>query len=474
MRPTKLTKNILIIFSILAVILLSNFLLDRDNVYSSNKEISNKMEHSANPGVDIITEVTEESIYNMSIHYPEFNTESLNKEISEYISISKNEFLTEVNRKNEYLKDVPASLYISFDIYPFAKDMYSIVLNNESYVTGVNGLQSSKVFLVDIQNKRFIQQTEILNDNEEIRKKIYQLLLNDFESTGKYSPFLFNELLKEWVEDENNKFTNMYLTDNSIVFKFNKYEVSAGAAGSPEISIALNKMSNLITDEWKKILNLENEVKERPKLTEKSEPSDESESKKDLEDNTPLGKKRVALTFDDGPHPTNTLAILHLLDEYNAKATFFMLGNRVDFYPGIAQDIAKRGHELGNHTWNHKDITSLGKAEIIQEIEMTNEVIQNATGEQPTVFRPPYGAINDPVLDILGLPTVLWTIDTLDWKSHNPNKVLSIVKENISDGSVILMHDIHESSVEAVELLLEFLEEEGYEFVTVSELYSDE
>lgn len=473
MRPTKLTIYILIIFGILGIILLSYFLLkgDDSDFLNKNNDSSKETDRSVYPGVDIITEITDETSHNMAIHYPKFNDQTLNKKISDYVTKSEKEFLSEVNKNKEFLKEVPASLYILFDIHRFAKDYYSIVFNKESFVSGANGLQSSKVFLVDINNNKFIQQTEILIDNGQTRNKIYHLLLNEFEQSEEYSLYFFKDYLKKWVEDENNKFSNMFLTNKSVVFKFDKYVVTAGAAGSPEITISLNKMRDLITDEWKKRIDLEdNDLPEQP---ENPEPSDENDSDKDSDKDTPSSDKQVALTFDDGPHPTNTLEVLQLLDEYNAKATFFMLGNRVDFYPDIAKMIAEKGHELGNHTWSHKNLTSLRQEEMSEEVKITNEVIQNATGEHPTAFRPPYGAINDQVREVIGITPTLWTIDTLDWKSHDPNEVLSIVKENVTNGSVILMHDIHESTVEAVELVLKFLDEEGYEFVTVSEINSD-
>lgn len=470
MRPTKLTIYIIIIFGILGVILLSYFLLKGNDAdpFKKNNESSEETDHSVYSGVDIITEITDEVTHNISIHYPKFYDQTLNKKISEYVTESEKEFLNEVEKNKKFLKEYPASLYILFDINRFAKDTYSIVFNKESFVTGANGTQSSKVFLVDIKNNNFIQQTEILIDNEHNRNIIYNLLLNEFEQSEEYSLYLFKDYLKKWVEDENNKFSNMFLTNKSVVFKFDKYVVTAGAAGSPEISIPLSKMRDLITDEWKERMGFEdNDVQELP---EKPEPSDKNDLEKDSDKDIPSSGKYVALTFDDGPHPTNTLEILQLLDEYSAKATFFMLGNRVDFYPDIAKMIAENGHEIGNHTWSHKNLTSLGKEEMLEEVQVTNEVIQNATGKQPTVFRPPYGAINDQVREVLGIPPTLWTIDTLDWKSHDPNEVLSIVKENVTEGSIILMHDIHKSTVEAVELVLKFLDEEGYEFVTVSEI----
>lgn len=147
-----------------------------------------------------------------------------------------------------------------------------------------------------------------------------------------------------------------------------------------------------------------------------------------------------------------------------------MLGDRANFYPDIVKEISKKGHELGNHTWNHKDLTELSEEEIHKEIEKTNEVIQRATGKEPTVFRPPYGALNKEVYASINLPPVLWTVDTKDWKNHNAKKILNEVKKSVQDGSIILMHDIQGSTVEALPLVLEYLEAEGYECVTISKL----
>lgn len=199
----------------------------------------------------------------------------------------------------------------------------------------------------------------------------------------------------------------------------------------------------------------------------KQAPSSESESEKN---NKPIKLKRVALTFDDGPHPKNTEKILLLLEKYDAKATFFMLGSNVDYYPGIAKSVTEAGHELGNHTWSHRDLTTLGSDSVAQEAQDTNEIIKKATGEEPTVFRPPYGATNEQVETAVKMVPVLWTVDTMDWKSGDPNAILEIVKRNVEDGSIILLHDIHDSTVVALEPILNFLDEEGYNFVTVSDL----
>lgn len=180
--------------------------------------------------------------------------------------------------------------------------------------------------------------------------------------------------------------------------------------------------------------------------------------------------KRVALTFDDGPHPIYTEEILKLLKKYNAKATFFMLGSNVEKYPEIAAKIAEEGHELGNHTWNHHDMTAHDHENIAAEIAETNKVIEKATGEKPTLFRPPYGAMNEQLKTAIKMMPVMWTVDTLDWKASTPEEIVETVRNNVEDGSIILLHDIHEVTVEALDLILKYLDGEGFDFVRVSDL----
>ncbi len=452
-------------FSTLGILMLSVLFFRSDPVSSTNKTTVNNrvMVQTAYPGVDIITEIHDERMYHVAIHYPKFKDESLNEQIQKYVFASKKKFFDEVAQK-KYLSEVPASLYILFDIHPVVKDVYSIVFNAESYVMGANGLQSSKVFIVDVKENCYIQQAKILVDNEKNRDRLYSLLLDEFKNSEEYKFYFFPEELEKWIQDKNNTFLNIFIKDKFMVVKFDKYVVTAGAAGSPEISIPLEKVKSLLTDEWQKKLNL---VQPEDK---KSNANEQFTTEKDINGNASPKKHQVALTFDDGPHDIHTLKILDLLDEHKAKATFFMLGNRIDFYPAIVEEISKRGHELGNHTWNHKDLTSLNDEEINKEIQMTSDAIEKATGKQPTVFRPPYGAINDQVRKATSLPSVLWTVDTKDWKTLNAKKVLGEVKKNTKDGSIIIMHDIYGSTVEAVGLVLQYLEAEGYECVTVSEL----
>lgn len=181
-------------------------------------------------------------------------------------------------------------------------------------------------------------------------------------------------------------------------------------------------------------------------------------------------KKRVALTFDDGPDAKVTPQILATLQKYDAKATFFMVGKNVSKNATIVKQIYDAGHEIGNHTSNHKKLTALSIAGVKQEVNGTSNAIYAAIGQYPTVFRPPYGATNDQVRSVMTIPSILWSIDTLDWKHHNPDKILAYVKASVKDGSIILMHDIHQTTANGLDNVLLYLQKQGYEFVTVSEI----
>ncbi|MBG9692459.1 deacetylase [Lysinibacillus sphaericus] len=181
-------------------------------------------------------------------------------------------------------------------------------------------------------------------------------------------------------------------------------------------------------------------------------------------------KKRVALTFDDGPDAKVTPQILATLQKYDAKATFFMVGRNVPKNATIVKQIYDAGHEIGNHTSNHKKLTALSISGVRQEVNSTSKAIYAAIGQYPTVFRPPYGATNEQVRSVMTIPSILWSIDTLDWKHHNPDKILAYVKASVKDGSIILMHDIHQTTANGLDNVLLYLQKQGYEFVTVSEI----
>ncbi len=185
------------------------------------------------------------------------------------------------------------------------------------------------------------------------------------------------------------------------------------------------------------------------------------------------GQKKIALTFDDGPHPYYTEQLLKGLKERNVKVTFFVTGKNVEAYPEIVKNIHEDGHLIGNHTYNHTQLTRKNGEKFKQEIIQTNEVIKKVTGEDTIYIRPPYGCWNKEFEKELNMFPVLWTVDPLDWCSQDVSCIVRNVCTKVEENDIILMHDQYKTTVTAVFKIIDTLTEEGYEFVTVDELLFD-
>lgn len=189
----------------------------------------------------------------------------------------------------------------------------------------------------------------------------------------------------------------------------------------------------------------------------------------------PYNDKVVALTFDDGPHPSNTEKLLDVLKENDAVATFFMVGENVAEYPEIVKRAYEEGNEIGTHSWDHSsNDLKWSYDEVMDQITRTNDAIQDATGLRTIIDRPPEGAINSEVADNIGRAQILWDVDPNDWKPANRD--VDIVYENVlnggelHDGSIILSHDIRETTVDAYDRIIKELKNRGYKLVTVTQL----
>ena len=182
----------------------------------------------------------------------------------------------------------------------------------------------------------------------------------------------------------------------------------------------------------------------------------------------------IALTFDDGPHATLTPRLLDILKARGIKATFFVLGQCVVANPDVLRRAVAEGHEIGNHSWDHRALTKVGAAGVALEVNQTNAAIEQAGGKKPTLLRPPYGATTTTITKRLneeyGLKVILWDVDPLDWKVRNAAHVTGEILKHTRPGSIILAHDIHPSTIDAMPATLDALLEKGFQFVTVSDL----
>lgn len=194
--------------------------------------------------------------------------------------------------------------------------------------------------------------------------------------------------------------------------------------------------------------------------------------------NVSTDQKLVALTFDDGPNPVYTPQILDILQQYDAKATFFVLGKRVQMFPKIAIREVNDGHEIANHTFDHHYLIDVSAEKLKEEVEQTQEIIFDITEQLPHLFRPPGGYYNKTLIDLAKedrFTVVMWSWyqDTKDWKKPGVHNIVNTVLNNVHNGDIILFHDLEgdcSQTVEALKIILPELKNQGYQFVTVSDL----
>ncbi len=188
---------------------------------------------------------------------------------------------------------------------------------------------------------------------------------------------------------------------------------------------------------------------------------------------------KIALTFDDGPHPKQTDKILDLLEQYDIKATFFVIGQNAVYYPKPLKRAVSQGHEIGNHTFRHEGISKMSEPMLEKELRDTEKIIYELTGTPVSLFRPPEGACSETILTAAknkDYPIILWTVDTRDWDLASTDTIIKTVESQVRNGSILLFHDYTRPgahTLDALKILIPGLLEKGYEFVTVSELLGE-
>lgn len=186
-----------------------------------------------------------------------------------------------------------------------------------------------------------------------------------------------------------------------------------------------------------------------------------------------MNKKLAALTFDDGPLPCVTSRVLDTLKQYHAHATFFMIGKNAELYGDMVRRVSQEGHQIGNHSWNHEWFFKINDKEIVASLERTQDAIEKQCGVRPYLHRPPYGDADERtrlLTKSCDLSLVVWSSDPKDWMKLGAEGTCQRVVDYAKDGDIILLHDVHEQTADALAMILPKLAEKGFEFVTIEDL----
>ncbi len=372
-----------------------------------------------------VSYISEDNEY-VSISYPVTNINILDEEISSYVNKTYYEF------KNMKYADKP-ELNISYTYKEINSDTVNVSLKTE--IIADKKINKIKTFTYNKSNKKFLTMEDLINDLESLDYEIKKELLEKYQDAD--MDYLSNVSYDYFTVD-----------DENLTLYFNPAEIKSNHDELIYLDIPLDSLDLLIDIDKSKDEELYFSIKKK---------------------NIAADDKVVALTFDDGPSKY-TESILDVLKKYDACATFFVVGNRVPFYGDILRRTLNEGSELGNHSYDHKLLTRLSKEDFQDEVNKTQEAIKKFTGFTPTLFRPTYGGYTNALKSYTDLRFVLWDVDSRDWEVKSKEKILKNVLPNVKSGSIILMHDGLKYGLNALEDIVKDLKNDGYKFVTVSEL----
>lgn len=434
-----------------------------DNVIKSEPKVTTEVNsQQIENGITLETETKESKTYTSYIAYPLTGKENIDVITHDWIREQEDAFYEEMEQTEILLgEDVQAHFSVRTDVHALNDKIMSFKMDLEQSVEAENEYASTNTFVVDIEKDQPIELTDLLKQ-EEIEKDGLYLIIKDALETAED---IDTHLLKEYLSDSDNiKWT---LHEDHISVYFEENEIST-AHEAFSVDLALLTIYKLATEGPYQNLVITDEVQ-----AEIDRIAAEEEAEKLRQEELKTNGKYVALTFDDGPSDSVTPRVLDTLKEYNAKATFYMLGQNAAHFPELAKRVADEGHEIANHSISHANLKAIGPEAIKNEMIDSMDQIEQATGVRPETFRPPYGNYNQTVIDTAvdsDQAIIMWSVDTLDWQSRNANAILEKVKYNTRSGSIVLMHDIHATTADALPQIMEYLSNEGYEFVTVSEL----
>ena len=396
--------------------------------------------------IEKTTETFKSDRYPFTVTYITTPFDDVNKTTKQFVDKQKQAYVDRVVETRLQDKEANGQFTIDVEVVPGTEGHTTFVLLENTQVNSTKTpyqLQQLKAFraLQNDEHEGLFPMKALFVQNDENLATLQETVANALQNDEMYQEHLrddFEEKMKAMTWED---FDNFAFTGENIIFYFDEdHFTKSSEAGANAVSIRLRDLNDILTEDYQST---------------QLDPS----------------KKYVAMTFDDGPDKKVTPMVLDILDKYKAPATFYMLGNRVEMAPDLAKEVLERGHELGNHSYSHPLLPNLPADKVKYEVQHTNELIQQATGEGPKTFRPPYGGVNDMVRAQLGdLPVILWEVDTLDWQHRNPDKLLAITKAQVHNRAVILMHDIHQPTADGLDAVMKYLQDEGYEFITVTQM----
>lgn len=444
--------------------------------FSLMKNASYKISFSK---VEIFKDINVESVMNtcekfdVVAYYPVTKNKRVNKELKSFVDMYINKLLYDAKYYIPINLDDKLNLLIEYKVEKANNDIASFIfkiyysqgksfIRSDIFTMTYNLNSGKRLYLNNFFNEKtnyIYELSEISKNNiskiSHINKKIINWFIDDINTSFQYS-------------FDGYSFSNSYLT-----IYFNSNKISSNLNNIFEVKIPWENIKHLLKSN---VYTSNNSADTAIFVSNIYNDEVETEQASNplyfpaFNINVNNADKVVALTFDDGPHYIYTDKLLEHIGKTKIVATFFVLGNRIEYNKELLKQMVELGCEIGNHTLSHKNLTIISNKEIKNEIDSVNNSIKSITGYEIRAVRPPYGSSNSRVKNIINKPIVLWSVDPEDWKYKDSIKVRDNVLSKVTNGSIILMHDIYKTSVDAAIMIIDELLEQGYKFVTVSQL----
>lgn len=405
--------------------------------------------------------VRENSLEKTSIEYPITKIASIDQFVEQEINLIDKEFREIAARGNRF--NYRLTQTVSYQVTHHTEQYISLVVHVKQDIIGAHPLAMNQFWTFDKKTGQPVTLRQLLNDSDtamikvlaQARHKVAELVKKRQDVTSGVGDSIAAERLTDFIVTQ----------DKQIAFPFGSGAIIPHTYGEVAIVFSNKELAEYLKHPLaRQLLQLPDEpvAKPAPPPTPTPQPAG----------GVCESKPCVALTFDDGPG-VYTNQLLDMLQGAHAKATFFILGSKAAGGTAVLQRMQREGHQIGNHTWGHPDLTRLPIDAVRSEIVRTNEAITQATGQAATIVRAPYGSISSAVLaemGSLGVASISWSVDTRDWADRNSDIVCQRAVGGAQAGAIILLHDIHKTSVDAVPCIIDGLRKHGYEMVTVATL----
>jgi len=406
---------------------------------------------SAQEGIDIAA-VSEWDPAYISVYYPRTENEQVDRAVKAFVDEKIAQF-RQGARPNSKGSD---ELTVSLKVTRFDDDIVSFLFRSYTHYAGESGGRSgidTMTFNLDT-GERYDLASLFRRQPDDYLQALSDLAFDGLRDLDFYQASeLERAILRRGTAAEAGNFTHFALDGDTLRLHFPPAQIGSGEGAADRCEIPLDSLKRMLARRF------------RMPRRDGVEPPEPELDIDELE-----GQRLIALTFDDGPHPELTPLLLDFLREQEAHATFFVLGCNAEDTPDTLRRAAAEGHQIGNHTYHHKDLTKLGPERRRAEINSGAALIESLTGQRPAVMRPPYGEYNKTVQAEADTPLILWSIDPADWRTRDADDIYRHVMERVQDGDIILLHDLYPETVEAAKKLVPALKAQGFVLVTVDQL----